>query len=359
MSFSFEEERMLPADCRTCIVYCGTLEDVQLCYRRSTPPLLTDEATGRGTVEIQSTQAAAADVAYETAEKRPVERHPGEADAHLSGTPDEPAVQSGFTGLSASLGRALTNEPGLELKRGRGGEPGPTDECPPSGESDRETRSGMDTEEEQASRRRRLHSEEATGGSAADTDREESGTSSSGQAESAQNIGFRIRPPDCEETPRLEESIRGPAGAQIAGTSCQLDEATPHFPLSDTRGLDSVINPAASRPSDPSGVSSGWQSQQRSHWGWRRPPGIDYVWEEEEFLIAAGGARDSVVRHPLEGLRSAYATVRQPRVSCRTPLWCFFAAAKCSVVICMKWSRDGAVLSRTNIYRILVSIMKL
>ncbi|GAQ92102.1 CCR4-NOT transcription complex subunit 6 [Klebsormidium nitens] len=279
-------------------------------------PVSSTEAARRGISESQNAQAVAAGSADEILEEIPVERGPEGADAPRFETPDDPAVQSGFTGLSASLGRALNNEPGLELKRGRGGQPGPTNEWPASGDSDRQRGSGMDTEEEQVPRRRRLQSEGATGGPAADSDREGSGTSSSGQAESAQNIGFRDRPPDSEEAPELAESTRAPAGAEIAGTSRQQLSGGENFPqllVNGSLGLESTSTPAAAEPSGRAGVSSGWQSQQRNNWGRRRPPGIDYVWEEEEFLIAAGGGRDSVVRHPLDGLRSAYATVRQPR----------------------------------------------
>lgn len=232
---------------------------------------------------------------------------------------DETALQGSFKGLSASLGRALKNEPCLELKRARIEEAGD-----PAGMSDEDEGGNPASVEQQVSQRRRLQSGGGAGpGNDPPSNQEGSEVTRSERIQSAPPEAFGFSQQSADRSEALVSS-RVPPRDSLLGEAPEVsgpqvrEQSIPDAPnpmRNTSPSSPSPTNLAAVSMNTSPGTPIGRQFQQRNNWGRRRPPGIDYVWDDEEFLIAAGGEKQSVVRHPLEGLRSAYATVRQPRVS--------------------------------------------
>jgi hypothetical protein len=231
---------------------------------------------------------------------------------------DDKALQGSFKGLSASLGRALKNEPCLELKRARIEEAGA-----PAGMSDQDDGGSTPSVEQQVPRRRRLRSEGGAGPANGPLSNQEGSEVTGNERMQSAQEAFGFSPQAAIRAEALV-SDRVPPRDSLSGGAPQVSGQQ----VREQSGLDApppMRDASSSSPSPPNfaavcaksspGTPAGRQLQQRNNWGRRRPPGIDYVWDDEDFLIAAGGEKQSVVRHPLEGLRSAYAAVRQPRVS--------------------------------------------
>jgi hypothetical protein len=294
-------------------------------YRSALPQ---DSRAAIGTSSSADLQATEVTTDGEAPEQLAVTTDAACAEARLP-LADDTALQGSFKGLSASLGRALKNEPCLELKRARIEEAGD-----PAGTSNQDDGGNTASVELQVSRRRRLQSEGGAGpANDPPLNQEGSEVTGSERMQSAQEA-FGFSPQAANRAEALVTS-REPPRDSLLGEAPKVsgqqvpEQSTPDAPTPMQNASPSSPSPtnlAAVCANTSPGTLIGRQSQQRNNWGRRRPPGIDYVWDDEEFFIAAGGEKQSVVRHPLEGLRSAYATVRQPRVS----LW----VARCQSCRC-------------------------